>query len=257
MTINYKFLTILFLAFAFSNCSKPDKDFSLLEPEFERCYISKEIINGELWKEILYKDDGSFNIDRVLYYQNNVVREDWTETFTYDGDKISGKSDFYNTWKYEYNDQGDLSRLILCQNNNNSCCTSNYEYNYDVNNLPVKITTSCNDGDSYTETFDYTNLDTRSYYYIYQDNFGTTLNSYQKFVESYINPNGSLNPDAIDLYQDRVVEDYKNSQFIEYLINPADVKGRYPTRVTRETYSLPGFQLTGQNVYTYEYVGCE
>lgn len=257
MTNKNKILTILFLAFIFSNCSKPDKDFSLLEPKFERCYISKEIVNGELWKEILYKDDGSFMIDRVLYYQNNVVREDWTETYTYKDDKISGKSDNYNSWQYEYNDKGDLSRLVLCQINSNSCCTSEYEYNYDVNNLPFEITTACNGGGSYTETIDYTNLDNRSYFYIYEDNNGTSLSSYQKFVELYINPTGSLNPDNIDLYQNRIIEDYKNKLFIEYLINPADVKGRYPTRISELIYNLPNFQQTGENVYTYEYVGCQ
>ena len=121
----------------------------------------------------------------------------------------------------------------------------------------MKINTSCNGGVSYTETFDYTNLDNRSYFYIFEDNAGSSLSSYQKFVQNYINPNGSLYPNGIDFYQDRIIEDYKNKQFIEYTINQSDLKGRYPTRISQLIYSLPNFQQTGQHTYTYEYVGCE
>lgn len=251
------FISILTISILFSNCSKPDKDFSLLEPKFTRCHLSKEYVNGNLWKEITYKDEINFEIDRVFYYQNNQIREDWTETFTYENGKMATKTDFYNTTTYSYNDKGDLSLIKFCYNNSGACCNSDYTYNYDVNNLPSKISTSCQGGDSFTETLDYTNLDNRSYFYIYADNNGTSLSSFQKFVEQYINPNSEVSPNNVDFYQNRIIEDYKNKQFIEYLINPTDVKGHYPTRIRELIYSLPNFQQTDENVYTYDYVGCE
>lgn len=253
----YKLILLLFIAISFSNCSSPDKDVSLLEPIFQRCHLSKEFVNNQLWKEVTYKDDGSYQIDQVLYYQNNVVRDDWTESYQYKDGKISNKSDFYNSWEYKYNDHGDLSSIEYCDNGTNNCCTSTYTYDYAINNLPRKITTSCSGGLGYTETLDYTNLDSRSYFYIYEDNNGTSLSSYQKFVEQYINPNAELSPDGVNYYLDRIVEDYKNKQFIENVIDPSGVKGRYPTKITEFVYSLPNFQQTEQNVYTYEYVGCD
>jgi len=253
----YKLSLLLIISISLINCTTPDKETSLLEPKFQRCYMSKEFVNNQLWKEVIYKEDGSFNIDQVLYYQNNVVRQDWTESFEYKDGKISRKSDSYNSWEYSYNDHGDMASIITCEIPSGSCCTSTYSYNYDLNNLPQKITTTCNGGGGYTETLDYTNLDSRSYYYIYQDANETSLSSYQKFVEQFIDPNADISPDGVNYYLDRIIEDYKAKEFVEKVIAPNDVKGRYPLKVSEFIYSLPNFQQTGQNVYTYEYVGCD
>jgi len=252
---NFNLLIVMTGIIFFSySCSKPDIEQSLLEPVFKRCRLSKEFVNNQLWKEVTYKDTKTYEIDRVLYYQNNIVRDDWTETYSYSDGRIASKSDQYNTTHYEYNDHGDLSEIRYCSNASGACYTSRYEYQ---NNLPVKIVTTYDGGGGFTETLDYTNLDSRSYYYIYQDQAGSSVSSFQKFTEQYINPNGDAFPNGVDYYQNRIIEDYKNRQFIEYLIDPDDTKGRYPTRITELIYTLPEFQQTGQNVYTYEYVGCD
>ncbi len=253
----YKLTFLLIISISLTNCTTPDKETSLLEPKFQRCYLSKEFVNNQLWKEVIYKDDGSFNIDHVLYYQNNAVRQDWTRSYDYKDGKISRQSDSYDSWEYSYNDHGDLASINSCHIASGSCCTSTYEYDYNINNLPQKITTSCNSGGGYTETFDYTNLDSRSYFYKYQEANETSLSSYQKFVEKFINPNAALYPDGVNYYLDRIIEDYKSKQLIENVISPNDVKGHYPLKVSEFIYSLPNLQQTGQNVYTYEYVGCE
>ncbi|MCO6460557.1 MAG: hypothetical protein J5I59_04080 [Saprospiraceae bacterium] len=247
-------LSVLLIGF-FSGCSKPDSEKSLLEPVFKRCHLSKVSFNSQPWIEVVYKDDEDYLIDKVLYYQNGVVRDDWTETYTYEGGKVATRADQYSAITYSYNEHGDISKIINCSGN--SCCTSTYEYDYDINNLPAKISTICDNGQSSVEIFDYTNIDNRSYFYVYQDKNGTSVSSYQKFVQNYINPLSEIYPNGIDYYQDRIIEDFKEQKFKEYLIESADLKGRYPTRITEDIRSMPSFNPLENNKYTFEYVGCD
>ena len=254
-SINTYFLLGL-LSIILFGCSKPDKDFSLIDPAFKRCHLSKVRFNNQTWIEVVYKDNSSFEIDKVLYYQNGVIRDDWTETYTYSNGKISSRSDQYRSISYQYNDHGDISVIQNCSGN--SCCTSTYNYEYKTNNLPFKVTTICDDGDSAIEQFDYTNIGNRSYYYFYQDKSGTSVSSYQKFVQNYINPLYEIYPNEVDYYQDRIVEDYKEKKFKEYLIDASDLKLKYyPAKLTEEISQLPNFTFLENNVYTFDYVGCD
>ncbi|HRG43546.1 MAG TPA: hypothetical protein PKY97_03740, partial [Saprospiraceae bacterium] len=120
-----------------------------------------------------------------------------------------------------------------------------------------KVTTICDDGQSAVEQFDYTNIGNRSYFYIYQDKSGSSVSSYQKFVLNFINPLHEIYPNEVDYYQDRIVEDYKERKFKEYLIDNNDLKGRYPAKLTEEISQLPNFTFLENNVYTFDYVGCD
>lgn len=249
----YLFFSLLFIFLL--GCSKTDKDFSLIDPAFKRCHLSKVRVNNQTWIEVVYKDNISFEVDKVLYYENGVIRDDWTESYTYSDGKISSRADQYNTISYQYNDHGDIAVIKNCSGN--SCCTSTYNYDYTINNLPFKVTTICDDGQSAVEQFDYTNIGNRSYFYIYQDKSGSSVSSYQKFVLNFINPLHEIYPNEVDYYQDRIVEDYKERKFKEYLIDNNDLKGRYPAKLTEEISQLPNFTFLENNVYTFDYVGCD
>ncbi|HPE10685.1 MAG TPA: hypothetical protein PLT28_13135, partial [Saprospiraceae bacterium] len=70
-------------------------------------------------------------------------------------------------------------------------------------------------------------------------------------------PFEEIYPKGVDYFQDRIVEDYKARRFKEYTIDPKDVKGRYPLKMSVSTYSLPDFTQLSTDVLTYEYVGCD
>ncbi len=252
---NKYILALLTMASLYS-CSKPDNNSSLLEPAFKRCHMSKEYVNNQLFREVIYQDGGKYQVDHILYYQNNVVRDDWTEYFEYDNGRIASVSDQYNSYSYDYNDKGKLISITSCDKQSNSCCTSTYKYDQ-TNTLPLEVVTACTDGSFSTETFDYTNYSNRSYYYLYSDQNQSTVQLYQKFTQGYINPLGEIYPNGIDYYQDRIIEDYKEKKYKEFIIDSKELKGRYPIRLTLETYSMPEFNLLSSEVYTYEYVGCD
>lgn len=246
---------LLLVAVSFYSCSKTDNDNSLLEPAFQRCHLSKEYIKNVLYREVIYRDN-SYQVDHILYYQNNVVREDWTEYFEYENGRIASIKDDYNSTFYKYNDRGKLVSVKYCGSSVNDCCTGTYSYNA-TNTIPVSIAYACSDGSVSSEVFDYTNYGNLSYYYIYSEQNQSVVQLYQKFTEGYISPFEEIYPKGVDYFQDRIVEDYKARRFKEYTIDPKDVKGRYPLKMSVSTYSLPDFTQLSTDVLTYEYVGCD
>ena len=128
---------LLLVAVSFYSCSKTDNDNSLLEPAFQRCHLSKEYIKNVLYREVIYRDN-SYQVDHILYYQNNVVREDWTEYFEYENGRIASIKDDYNSTFYKYNDRGKLVSVKYCGSSVNDCCTGTYSYNA-TNTIPVSI----------------------------------------------------------------------------------------------------------------------
>ncbi|MCZ2101659.1 MAG: hypothetical protein LC107_08995 [Chitinophagales bacterium] len=248
---------LVIIVLIITSCSKPDYDYSLLSPPFKRCHLSKQFVNNNLFREVVYKDDGSFEIDHILYYQNNKIREDWTEYLTYQNGQVTSNKDNDRTVTYEYNSNENLSTIRRCNNKTGNCCLSTFIYD-DSNTIPIAIKTTCDDGSAFTETIEYTNFANRSYLYAYQDKSNFEYASYTKFTEQYINPFVDIYPNEIDYYQDKIIESYKDKEYILYEIDPRDVKNRFPTKIKETVLSLPSLQqIISQTNYTYEYIGCE
>lgn len=247
-------IAYLVLISIFSSCSKPDNDFSLLEPAFKRCHLSKVFVNNAPWIEVFYKQDANFEIDKVVYYQNKVIRPDWTETYTYDNGKIASRQDQYTTYTYEYVNN-NISKITECDNANGKCCISTFEF---IGTFPIKVTTLCDGNNASAEIFNYTNFNNRSYYYELTDKNGTSQYSYQKFPQKIINPLYEIYPTDFDIYQDWIVENYRDKLFTQNTINTQQlINGQYPKIIIESIKTLPDLKPKVENIYNYEYVGCE
>lgn len=248
-------LALLYITLFLTACTEVDSDVSLLEPAFQRCHLSKYYMDNNLILEVVYDSDTDYQIEKVLYYQNNAVREDWTEVYTYEDGKIIERRDDYESYRYEYNSDGNLTRITNCDLTSNSCCR--VDFDYFQGSFPQSSKISCDDGSSSMEFFEYANLQNRSHYYYFTYQNNTQVSSYMKFPQALISPFYEIFPSQLDYYQDWRIEDYKNKQFIEFAANDSDLLGSYPKKLTRITYSLPELIEKNRSVLSYEYVGCD
>lgn len=240
-----------------ASCTKPDNEVSLLEPEFQRCYFSREYVNGVLYREAFYVDEIDYRIDYVQYYQNGILRPEWTEYYEYEGKKLVKRYDSQTSWIYTYNNSGAIQSISECTANGVNCCVKNYEYNYNIHNLPVTITINCPNSAPVTEIYDYTNTGTRSYYYYrYQNNVANRVVTYQTNTGSIINPLERIDPTGINNYQMWTINDLTAQRFWEYEVDINTLKGIYPVSVTEYQYNSVTFMLLSTRSYTYEYIGC-
>lgn len=238
------------------SCSKSDYDFSLLEPAFERCYISKQYINGVLYMEVEYVDEVNYKIARIHYYSNGVLRPDWTQNYEYEGDKLVKIQDNYNVYTYSYDAKGSLITFTDCEVGSSLCCTYNYHYEYDFHNLPLQVSISCTNGTTVNDVYEYTDLNTKSYYHIRNYSNRREVKYYLTFP-NVVNPLEQLDPSGIENYQLNKMQDITEQKMREYFIDQHSMIGIYPTKITVQELNTPSLNVVKIDVYTYDYLGCK
>lgn len=262
--MNIKLITMMgLLVVMFSNCSKPDSDLSLItpsenKPAFKRCHLSKEYINGKLYREVVYKPESNYEIEKILYYNNdgdNLVN--LNETYTYENGNVVEIKSNLSLQTYKYNEKNDVVEDRYCADN--SCTSFNYTYDYIAHTRPVSFTRQKDNNVPVTVYLEYQNSNLMSYFAYTLSNNGQVIFpefTNQKFQSSsYVFPYYEIQPNPFNLYQSRLHENYVNNTIIHYDI--LDARGYFPLGVEVTTYKLPNFEVQQSNTYTYEYTGCD
>ena len=243
---NIRYPLIFLIVILLSSCEKTNFEQSLLNPPFKRCHLSKEYIDGKLFREIIYKDGTDFEIDYIVFYQGDRIREDWTEHFTYAHGKIESYRDSYYIYRFTYNENDNISTIEECDINSKSCCKIHYIYN---RTLLVSKETKCDNGYRDIENFDYINDNNRSYFIYNSNNYsGYAL----KFRQAYINPFVDVYPEG-DYFTNKEERKYSGDLY-RYIIDHDNTINGYPKKVQEYKFTSSGSKLT---LYTYEYTGCD
>ncbi len=238
------------------SCSKTDiDDRSFFENEFQRCYFSKEYINGVIYREAIYVDEIDYQIDYVQYYDQGRLRPDWTEYYEYEQGKLQKRDDGYYSWTYMYNDLGDIQRITFCTGNGTYCSVSDYEYK---GNTLIAIHTRSPNSQPINENIQYTNEAAQSYYsFVYQNNILIGVEQYQTFPELIVNPLEKIELSGLNNYQTWIVNNSREGTFETNYIDSIDIlKGRYPTAIAKSKLDPKTLDIS-TTVYNYEYVGCK
>ena len=251
--ISYLLIITIMNAIGWYSCSKPDNDYSILEPAFERKYLKSVTLNGVKWIDVHYQEPGK--ISAINYYNNQgQLLERRTERVTYEGNKISTQENADYKWTFLYNSNGDIDKIEECPIASGQCCIYNYTYDYQVNNLPQKINMNCGSGYMEETIYDYKNLANRSYISFTTNN--NNQNSRKivqktKFIDGTINPLYTINPFIFDYYLDNIEQNFTEKYIIETSVEQKD--GLFPTRIVKSLLDPNTLEEQASDTYLFEY----
>lgn len=249
------FYIFIITTIVLSNCSKPDNESSLLEPAFVHRHLKSLKVNGIRNIEVEYSSTAQNEIYNILYYDNNGdLIPGYSESVVYENGRIKEKADASYLWQFSYTERGDLDQIIETFNPTQNVCTYTYLYNDTLRNLPKGRQVSCSNGYSEQTTYDYKNLNNRSYISFTTNNQDNSREIIQKtkFINNIINPLYELDPFIFDYYLDNIYQDFSKNEIYEYTIESYD--GSYPLEVTETKLDPKTLNIIYENTYTYEYV---
>lgn len=251
-----KLLLYLGIAFGLFCCQKSELSEPLLDGKYKHCHLSKYYINNVLQLEVTYQEDNPDKIHQIVYYINGQKDESSTETVTYDGKNISKIAAQFYTAEYFYNDKSDLTEIKVC--GQNGCESTQFNYNYDITNLPLVVKYFVNNQLIQTRNYEYTNVSNRSYLVstYNSNNQIESIYQYQKFVSNIVDPIQQLFPNGIDYFMTRHSQKIGSNTIVETVISDDDLLHVYfPKKAISTSYNFANGSSQSAT-YTYEYINC-